>query len=279
MKKTKTIIVPVFPGFYNTIYEFNHDTFDSNLNWELECISDVPPIPDGIIDELANKVDVYDVNIYKYEDDIGESFCEVLTEHFRDLFNFETFKINFKEIDRPSFYNFKNDKIIAEVEYTDEEATVLEDFVEEHIDDWSEYLKDHFTSCDGFISFYSNDYTEWPTYFDSMDEVESQYFLSFILKKKCDRSDLGETLYYSTTDNIYSGEYISLKDSLITVLQSDVMKKEFESFEDEWDKCREYIVLMSKQNPEKDYATELNKKRNREIDRIVDKIKDMMESL
>ena len=279
MKKTKTIIVPIFPGFYNTIYEFNHDTFESNLNWELENLSDVPPIPDGIVDELANKVDVYDVDIYKYEGDIGESFCEVLTEHFRDLFNFETFKIKFKEIDRPSFYNFKNDKIIAEVEYTDAEATVLEKFIEDHIDDWDVFLRDHFTSCDGFISFYSNDYAEWPTYFDSMDEVESQYFLSFILEKKCDRYDLGEHLYYDTTDNIYSGDYVSVKDSLITVLSSAAMKKEFDEFEAEWKRCREYIVLMHEQNPEKDYATELNRNRNKEIDRIIDKIKDMMEDL
>jgi hypothetical protein len=269
------IIVPVFPGFYNTIYEFQHDAYNSELAWYLDNIIQ---LPDAVIDALAAKCEVYDTDYKRYEEDIGKSFCDVLTEYFQDLFDFEHFKITFKEIDSPSYYNYRNDKIIAELEYTDEEAEVLESYVSEHWVDWSEFVKEHFTSCDGFISFYDNDANEWPSHLCSMDEVESQYVLKFILERKCDRCDLGETLYYQTTDNIYSGEYVALKDSLIEALSSDEIKKELEEFEKEWDKCIEYVSIMEKQNPDKDYYDELCKKRDKEAERIVDKINEMMES-
>lgn len=68
----------------------------------------------------------------------------------------------FESLDSPQFYNYSSDRVFIELtesQTKDLINKVLND--QENREFFSELLKDRFTSCDGFISSYSNNIIDW----------------------------------------------------------------------------------------------------------------------
>jgi hypothetical protein len=68
--------------------------------------------------------------------------------------------IKYLKLNSPQYYNYSNDSIECEIAPNME---AIKEYINKYQKEWSQYLKDNYTSYDGFRSFHSNDYKseEW----------------------------------------------------------------------------------------------------------------------
>lgn len=77
--------------------------------------------------------------------------------------------IKFIEVDSPRFYNFETDKLVLNIDYND---VALKDYCfVDNREAFDEYLKNNFTSRDGFISFIPNNVED----FEQIDLLYNDY--------------------------------------------------------------------------------------------------------
>lgn len=132
--KTQTVEtwLPVFTGFYNTIFELDTDNAE----------------PVYFEDE-----DVVEYDIQAYQMDAAEKMCKYIQDRM-DVIE----SIEFQSVCSPQFYNFSNDSINIKVTVDVEQVARI---VQENSDSFADYLSERYTSRDGFISHYSDDITDW----------------------------------------------------------------------------------------------------------------------
>lgn len=111
-------------------------------------------------------------------------------------------KMKFAGISSPKFYNFETDKLMIEITYDDD---ALASYCFEHNrNEFNIYLRETFSSYDGFISFVANNVSEFKT---QMEEEESsgwsnrcsQVMLEFYLLQTLDL----ERIRYMVEDFAY----------------------------------------------------------------------------
>lgn len=132
---------PLFPGFYNTVFEYNRESEDIEYYNE----------------ENGTNLDYDDFNWdYKgYEERAAKSFIGNLESELTHLL---PIKIDFQDIYSPKEYNFRNDSINISVDINLDDLIQL---VKDRYEESEKYFKDKYTSCSGFISFHSNDIDDW----------------------------------------------------------------------------------------------------------------------
>lgn len=136
MKLIKSFL-PVFPGFYGTMFEASEDNH---------------------IDDGKTYADyVWDYSGY------GLTVCKSCVNAIEDKlielgFNLA---IKFEGIASPKEYNFYNDSINVTFQFKTGCIKALKKYLIANQISFSAYLKDTYTSCSGFISWYSNQYTTW----------------------------------------------------------------------------------------------------------------------
>lgn len=131
-----------FSGFYGSVHE---DALDDALERLLH--DDRGEILSArILNTLYNGVEWSDAySQYAYE------YCEAFAAEF------EIKSLKFIELYRPKEYNFEIDRIFASISLED----VNRMYNETPGDVLKNHIRDRFTSCDGFISYYSNDLDDW----------------------------------------------------------------------------------------------------------------------
>jgi len=144
MKKIETYL-PVFTGFYNTIFEPSEEDELNHINEEREK-RDMEPIS---WDDCDWKYDEYYKDTAKY--------CCDWVEHEMNSLGIPC-TITFQKVVSPRFYNFTNDSINCEVQV---DVAKLIDYATDNWEEFTQYIKDRYTSCDGFTSFHSNDPAKW----------------------------------------------------------------------------------------------------------------------
>jgi hypothetical protein len=134
------VIVP-FTGFYNSHHDCNLDyALDSMFSDDRgEAIQKLRDRAFDLVDwGLAHRL-----------------YAERFTECFSDEFKID---LTFKLLSSPKYYNFSTDRIVA--------TTTLRQMLKVyHKVDKAKLrarVKERFTSCDGFISHYPNDLSDWP---------------------------------------------------------------------------------------------------------------------
>ena len=132
---------PLFPGFYNTVFEYSNEESDiqyyneeygTDFNW-----------------------DDFEWDYKDYENRVAKSFVNRLESELKGIIDI---KIDFQELISPKEYNFTNDSINVSIEVELKELIKL---VKDRYDDAKVYFKEKYTSCSGFISFHSNNVDEW----------------------------------------------------------------------------------------------------------------------
>ena len=178
--------LPVFSGFYNTIFQADEEL--------------------AIEDPYTS--DDYDFDYEEYEQEVAKECVKVVEEW---LENFDI-KIKFEELISPREYNFTNDSI--NVEYTIEKNTVKEilDYLEIEKEAFAKYIKKQYTSRDGFISSHSSDSEEWIK--DLKDESSFHHKLGAILEFILEQEGHDEEELYS---EISSSVYLNgtLKEAVV----------------------------------------------------------------
>lgn len=105
------------------------------------------------------------------DDKIGELYMDILTEVLFDEFPSDIddeFELAYQGTYHPKYYNFETDSINFEFSYSENIKEYLLEQAKDN-ENFVKFLKDNYTSCDGFISFTPNDYDEWFEGFNNND--------------------------------------------------------------------------------------------------------------
>jgi hypothetical protein len=194
MKTVKTWL-PVFTGFYNTIFEPCEDS-------EIEYINE---------QRRENGIDA-DVDFDKIEFNYSEykqNVCECCVAFIESELSEYVSKITLEKLSSPREYNFANDAIHIEIELTKKNESVIMAYLLANETEFAEYIKARYTSCSGFISSYSNDPSEW---MNDADLLTHEHKLGSILEFICQNESINEEdMYYSLTDcSVYATNYDEL---------------------------------------------------------------------
>lgn len=201
--------LPVFPGFYNTIFEYNNE--HSDIDYFNELREDKKLIGKVEFDHIKFDYD-------SYNNDVADSCCNVLECGLNEF----VLKIDFEHVSSPREYNFVNDSINCTYTLTSENFNNIKSFIKNHLVEFKQYLKNTYTSYDGFISFYSNNIKEWKVTKKLLKE--DSHILGSILEFICQVKKISQESLY------YDGEFY-----MTFLNQEDLISKHICSY------CNEFI--------------------------------------
>lgn len=187
--------LPVFPGFYGTYFDG-----DGLYGREIEYIHEhySEELAKVMVDRLYSSK--AHAKLWKeYTESIAKQCISIIWNNLRNL-GYVT-EIKFEELHSPKEYNFYNDSINVMIIFSAENIEKIKTMLQEHKDEWKEYLKSHYTSCDGFISSHDNypESEEWQVEKALQDSHNSGALLNFI----CEENGItDEVLYNSTEENV-----------------------------------------------------------------------------
>lgn len=169
--------LPVFPGFYNTIFE-SDGAEDSEISY--------------INDERADKGlepiswDECDFDYKEYHDRVSNKCVEVIESELKALSLIN--EITFQSLVSPTYYNYSTDSINVEIDVNIEN---LQKYISENKKQFIDYLKVHYTSCSGFIASYSNDFDVWAEDTESFTNFDvNGHYLGALLQFVCDNEGI-----------------------------------------------------------------------------------------
>jgi hypothetical protein len=149
LEKIKTWL-PIFGGFYGSGLEDDNDMEYTLFN-DPDSKSMLQVHKDFLVEECTDYIDYSD-----YHKEMADAICEAISEELESHNLISDYK--FEALSSPKYYNFRNDSIDVEFEVD------IIDLIEKckiDIIGFELYLKDHYTSYDGFSSSYSNDPSDW----------------------------------------------------------------------------------------------------------------------
>lgn len=190
--------LPVFPGFYGTlfdgdsIYENEIEYIEENIKSEelAACM-----IENLYISEAGYKL------WEEYKQSTARQCVNILWNNLRNLHYVE--EIEIEKVCSPKFYNFSNDSINVKVTFSAENIRNIKNFIQENQEAWEKYLKETYTSCDGFISHHSNnsESDEWVV--EATAALADEHNAGAILQFICNEHNIdAETLYYGCETNV-----------------------------------------------------------------------------
>jgi hypothetical protein len=197
--KTIETWLPLFKGFYGTIWDG-----DSELGEFCD----------------SNDVDSDNVSInwLGYRQEIATVLTDKIGEKLISLGLIESMK--FQHVSSPQYYNFTNDSIDVEIVVKAENIAA---YIYKEMEAFDAYLKERYTSRDGFISHYSNNALEWSENTQGFIELGGNHhtlgaLLDFILINK----ELTEHDFYEdVTSEVNFDSYATITYTDINDLDSD----------------------------------------------------------
>lgn len=185
--KTIETYLPVFSGFYGGYFE---SQADSLAEMEYEYYRDTY-CEDLEFDDLE----------FDYKSFYNEC-AECMVFEVRDELVSLGFvsDIDYQKISSPKYYNFSNDSINVAIKLKDDNITNIMNYLNENIEEFAEYLKGKYTSCDGFISSYSNDVNDWL----NPEALEHSHKLGSILDFILENEGLEEVELFFRVMEVYS---------------------------------------------------------------------------
>lgn len=143
MKTIKTYL-PIFSGFYGTLFEDIIDSEEENIFEENESYT----------------TDNVEFDYKTFKEDISKQCVGV----FEDAFNRDMhtkLSVSFESLFSPKFYNFENDSINVTISLNRNDFDTVISAIKENKTEISEQLKERYSSREGFSSFHSTDLDEW----------------------------------------------------------------------------------------------------------------------
>ena len=221
MKKYKTYL-PVFPGFYGTIFEPSEYI-------ETDSINDYRK-SNGL--ESLNSTEI-DFDYEQYELDTAKQCCSIIESNLQEIGIVSGIVLD--NIYSPKEYNFHNDSINITVKMDVKNRRAIQQFILEHQNEFSRYLE-RYTSCSGFISSYSNLVDIWAEETGDFYRFDNpSHYLGSVLQFICEQEFITEELLYDSIDNeLYCLDF------------------DFEASKVKCKKCGDWYTLLS------DYRSRIN---------------------
>ena len=142
---------------------------------------------------------------------------ESIATHFLDgTHEADGIKIDIKvgKIYSPSYYNFATDQIDLDVDYNKDQLLA---YAEENMDNFNEYLKENYSSYDGFNSFTANNYSDWVEDFKNDNEQSVGAVLTYLFRDEEMQDQFMNEVYNSEVyywDFVDDSEYNKVYDEL-----------------------------------------------------------------
>lgn len=155
-EKTFDVELVGFCGFYETALG---EYLDNGLNYDLEHLHD------SLSKLRVNEFNCfYDLDYKRFEKDVADfsmdRFIELGNENLEDIITLvPTGKV--ADVSSPRAYNFTTDRIFKQVKVTEQDYYKLVGFLLGKQELAKQVVENHFTSYDGFTSFYSNKLDYW----------------------------------------------------------------------------------------------------------------------
>jgi len=199
--------MPIFPGFYGTIFECYIDEWSL---WDN---------PDSVDSEIKSYVldimwDKYDHG--KRERTVATLFIEYINDILKE--NDINAAFTFQKVVSPRYYNFTNDSVNVSLDVSlDAWNGIVRDIRSKYLSLFTDYIKGHYTSYDGFISHYTNNVNEWLEWISDINECENTSHvigavMDFYIQAISDDDDIITDSYCYVTERIDEPEYIDYDD-------------------------------------------------------------------
>ena len=190
--KAQTFL-PVFNGFYNTLFE---DLIDNAVDNQIEYYNEQ--------NDTNLSYDNFDFDFASIQNEICKDAVSKIEEKLNEIGI--NCSINFETLVSPKYYNFGNDSINIEINF--KKFSQVVEILEQNYDSFSKYIKEHYTSRSGFISSYSNYSSDWIE--DLKNDAENETHkvgavLDFILQEIEEYKP--ENLYFDLCENYYEIDY------------------------------------------------------------------------
>ena len=163
--------LPIFTGFYGSFLDpYENYQIVSEIEYINELRQEKNKKP---IDYDNLKID-YD-NLYN---DLSSELCYIVNDLLEDFIHV----IKYESLESPKYYNYSNDKI--KILIKPNKNKILE-YISKNFENWDKYLKNNFTSYDGFFSFYSNNPNskDWNVK-NIFKDIQLQSVLNFIAENE-----------------------------------------------------------------------------------------------
>lgn len=126
------------------------------------------------------------------------------------------------DIYSPKYYNFETDQMVMDVTYNKRK---VKQYAKDNYEDFYQFLKDNYSSRDGFCSMTANNYNDWLYDFNNNDVRSIGAVLSFIFKDDMLHEEFYntcyETMYYS--DFVNYSEYNEVYENIRSYVQENYM--------------------------------------------------------
>lgn len=132
MQTSVKTFLPIFSGFYNTIWDYSTTDFENENN----CT----------FDELVINDNEYCKDIVLHICEFVKNNCEFITV------------VELEQIKSPKEYNFYNDSANVTI---DIDLVGFKKFIYTNVETFETYFKNHYTSYNGFMSKYENTFEGW----------------------------------------------------------------------------------------------------------------------
>lgn len=199
-----------FSGFYESLHDqFLEDAIESAFNYDYDTGEEV---------ELGDDYDKarWDADINWQE--IQENYSKAYVEEFGQEFDLD---LEFVAMTSPKYYNFSTDRIFANVPLGQIERIRKE--AEAHVD-YAEFIKERYTSYDGFWSNFSNDSNDEDWTKEELDPVQYRSILDFWIEKISDAHEDWDV--FLMDDFRGNGGILNLVDDAITAIEAELEKKD-----------------------------------------------------
>ena len=197
--------LPLFVGFYNTYLDGDSD-LDNELS-ELDC-----------------EWDDLEVDYKEYQLDVSKWFVDKINRLVNDDLGINC-EINFQELSSPKYYNFSTDSINIDIKFSANSLKRIGELIADNFDDVKDIIKSNYTSCDGFISSYSNNILDWQMETNNWTDFSSNgHYLGKVLEMllRVVDSDVDENVMTDFFDSgIYLSSYITNYNELMEKLEQE----------------------------------------------------------
>lgn len=155
--KTQETWLPLFTGFYNSIFDESDYYIESEVELTDSEFKEYYPmlIKEGITQEYFKEHFWEYLDFNKGWNGSAEYICEGL----ESLDSADIIKsVEYEKVVSPKFYNFSTDSINCKITFDEK---LLSKYLSDNLDEFTKYIRERYTSYDGFISSYSSDVNEW----------------------------------------------------------------------------------------------------------------------
>jgi hypothetical protein len=188
--KTKTWL-PLFNGYYDSIWGTDRD--EEN---EIECINEQRK--EKGLDPIT-----WDDCKFNYGDHFN-NLSKAISREISEWLIKEKYvnKYKFEKLSSPKQYNYNTDAIYIEYSLTKENKKNITKYLLNHRLKFEKYLKDRYTSYDGFFSSYSNNVNDWLDNDYFTHEHKLGAVLDFIIRNEDDLREID--IYEHLSGNGYN---------------------------------------------------------------------------